>query len=617
MKNKSDDEKQKPFNREEPSDQMLPEHNDKFSRRELLSSLGLTGAAVAAGAILNSHIANAFGGQTSVTDAVYGSAASYVADADNVSFLYSAGLTERSVASRLREWISVKDFGAAGDGVTDDSAAFISAIAYAESHIVTNPAPLANGSKLGRVRLFIPPGSYKITQPEALMRSSFTTSTVGLQIVGAGQAITQILFQPATAGSYLLKNNNAWLFATISDLEFHSNSTSNHFMYSYSTGQAQSFVFERIRFRGSWGYTFHLEGTDTNSEFTWRDVDWAGTYVKGVYVPSTGGSDQFLNYNFFACNFEVQEGDFLHFEKGGNINIWGGSYIHIGANGGTFFKLLGSVHAYGVERFLCIGARMEHRNSNSKLVYCEWNAGIVSFINVDTSSSVPLRSATEIVATFFSNNTKMPSIKFDNCRLLGKHEYTYSANTWQYPHNIVYENCEINQHTSPSDFIVYTANAGTTSVGGTPTIHFSNTRGQGDPTRKSWECDYGFHKSAFGVSKRACISIKRSDGKFPYTASTTVNFTLPVNARIVCIWMESPAGAVTETNDATFTVQTTEATPTILAAVTTPNHAQGFYVKQDLFFRCDTPERCTLQLVAGSNVAAANPLADCIIEYIG
>ncbi|MFC6454256.1 glycosyl hydrolase family 28-related protein [Paenibacillus vulneris] len=598
------------------------EKDKRLSRREILTAIGMTGAAAMTGVLLNNGVANALsGGQTSVTDAVYktGTGAQLLStvDADDVSFLQAAGLSTRTAGDKLREWVSVKDFGAVGNGTTDDSAAFQAAIAYAESQAVTNPAPGASGSKLGRVSLFLPPGSYLITQPESLLRSSYTTSTVGLHIQGAGAGTTQVIYSPAAAGTYLAHNNNAWQFCSISDIEFYSTSTSNHFMRSYSTGQPQSWSFERIRFRGSWGYTFHLEGTDTNSEMNWCEVDWAGSCLKGVYVPSSGGSDQFLNYNFYSCNFEVQEGDFLQFEKGGNITVWGGSYIHIGANAGTFFKLLGAAHSYGVERFLCIGSRMEHRNANSKLIYCEWSAGIVSFINVDTSSSVPLRAATELVATFYSNNTKMPVIKFDNCRLLGKHEYMYRVNSFQYPHNIVYANCEINQHTSPSDFIVFTAEGGNANQGGTPTIHFTNTRGQGDPSRKSWECDYGFQKSSFGITKRTAISVKRADGKFPYSASTTVGFYVPMNARIVNIFLQSPAGAVTSTGAATFTVQTTEATPTVLATLTAPNHSQGFLLKQDLYFRCDTAEKCSLQLVAGSNVTQANPEAECIVEYIG
>ena len=43
------------------------------------------------------------------------------------------GAVSRTVASKLNDVVSVKDFGAVGDGVTDDSAAFIAALAYVET----------------------------------------------------------------------------------------------------------------------------------------------------------------------------------------------------------------------------------------------------------------------------------------------------------------------------------------------------------------------------------------------------------------------------------------------------------------------------------------------------
>ena len=49
-------------------------------------------------------------------------------DIDDVGFLQAGtGAVERSVQSKLRDVVSVKDFGAVGDGVTDDTAAFVAA----------------------------------------------------------------------------------------------------------------------------------------------------------------------------------------------------------------------------------------------------------------------------------------------------------------------------------------------------------------------------------------------------------------------------------------------------------------------------------------------------------
>jgi hypothetical protein len=51
-----------------------------------------------------------------------------VFDSANTDYIYGiAGAIERSVQDKLRDMVSVKDFGAVGDGVTDDTAAFIAA----------------------------------------------------------------------------------------------------------------------------------------------------------------------------------------------------------------------------------------------------------------------------------------------------------------------------------------------------------------------------------------------------------------------------------------------------------------------------------------------------------
>ena len=84
---------------------------------------------------------------------------------EQVTFLASGtGASQRTVLDKLRDVVSVKDFGAVGDGVADDTAAFLAAIATIPlSSSITYGA---NGlpSAASKAIIEIPPGLYKITQ---------------------------------------------------------------------------------------------------------------------------------------------------------------------------------------------------------------------------------------------------------------------------------------------------------------------------------------------------------------------------------------------------------------------------------------------------------------------
>lgn len=84
-----------------------------------------------------------------------------------------AGAVATNVQAKLRETVSVRDFGAAGDGVTDDTAAINSAIAYAKATSVIKC-------------VYFPTGNYLITAPIDA-RGNFGT---GLELWGARATIT-------------------------------------------------------------------------------------------------------------------------------------------------------------------------------------------------------------------------------------------------------------------------------------------------------------------------------------------------------------------------------------------------------------------------------------------
>lgn len=94
----------------------------------------------------------------------------------------AAGAVVRSVTARLQDWISVKDFGAAGDGVTDDTTAFTNAFAAA-----------VGGT------LFIPEGVYVLAiDTDPMFSPGFQT-----RVVGDGWRST-LRFNMVDASAYVL-----------------------------------------------------------------------------------------------------------------------------------------------------------------------------------------------------------------------------------------------------------------------------------------------------------------------------------------------------------------------------------------------------------------------------
>lgn len=106
--------------------------------------------------------------------------------------LYSA---TRTVYDKLAEEVSVKDFGAKGDGVTDDAPAWQKAIEYVCG---ANPGGI---NLQGHASLYVPPGQYLV---KSLVQYIETTSRkINLRIRGAGSHQATIMVDPNNKAGFL------------------------------------------------------------------------------------------------------------------------------------------------------------------------------------------------------------------------------------------------------------------------------------------------------------------------------------------------------------------------------------------------------------------------------
>lgn len=92
---------------------------------------------------------------------------------DLVGFIQSGtGAIATTVQAKLRQTLSVKDFGATGDGTTDDTSAIQAAVNYAQSLVSGFSSTTGYG-----VQIYFPAGSYKVT-------SSILVTKHGIGFVG-------------------------------------------------------------------------------------------------------------------------------------------------------------------------------------------------------------------------------------------------------------------------------------------------------------------------------------------------------------------------------------------------------------------------------------------------
>ena len=174
----------------------------------------------------------------------------------------------RNLSNRSTDFVSVKDYGAVGDGTTDDTAAIQAAVTAAS-------------------QVFIPPGTYKI--------SSAIVLPANVELYGNGDASVLKLYANTVMLSVLTSS------VTIRDLKIDGNSgaytnVSNNAVYVNWTGSAQSrVVIKRVTIRniaGAGVIALGVSGTPSSDiRIEGNDIENTGThgiivqdYVSNVFI---------------------------------------------------------------------------------------------------------------------------------------------------------------------------------------------------------------------------------------------------------------------------------------------------------------------------------------------
>jgi hypothetical protein len=249
-----------------------------YSDTDLTTPLSNPVVADSAGRLANVYLDPAVTYRVRVYTAVGGSLIrdidpySITSSASAVTYLSTAtGAVSRTASSKLDDMLSAKDFGAVGNGSTDDTAALQAFVTACETL---------------KKRGYIPGTAsyYKVTSP-------ITFSSTGGDIVGAGTDGTKIKASGNFAEVFLFEGSAAG--KTISDVWIDTSGTTTRCM-NFENG-SQVLNFERVRFTGDLsGYLVHSQAAgyldfsgcrwDCGSATTWGlvlDMYNQGTRVRG------------------------------------------------------------------------------------------------------------------------------------------------------------------------------------------------------------------------------------------------------------------------------------------------------------------------------------------------
>lgn len=327
-------------------------------------------------------------------------------DAEDISnrVVKAEGSTElRTLGNRFADVVNIRDFGAVGDGVTDDTEAFIAAWKEATKQVFwPDYVPPATTTDLGRQRyhkaLYLPHGRYKITKNCFLNESGAIKGYNDWydRIFGDGMAVSQIIFMPEKSDEdiYIFDSTRAnsptyvglelTNIAIICDKRNCEKDIHGFRFSAYPNHAHQAFCLNNFWFNGTGGTKFY-EATSPEGETPYATSENLWSYCR-FYQLDKGlilDNREHLHTTLNQCHFWSQMGDVITFKSGSEVDVINCGFIFEktqNENEAAVINVESLEAQNNATQINFYGCRLEGRGEKSRLIRALSGRSVVSVV---------------------------------------------------------------------------------------------------------------------------------------------------------------------------------------------------------------------------------------------
>ena len=282
------------------------------------------------------------------------------------------------------------------------------------------------------------------------------------------------------------------------------------------------------------------------------------------------------------------------------------------------FELLGLTHARGVPAFSARHVRVEAKHAQGKLLKSQWPHGSVTFHDIDYSSQAGSHTYGDIIDIDFQNEDGA-LYSFRDSVLAGTVRLRGSTDAYRmHKSQVLFDNCKWWFQDKPSDIVNYTVS---TNQGGRPIARFRNCMPLGHTHTLGhmavWDADIGSRNAASAQGEEKIYTLRGDDTTVPTTFSRRVKF--PIGTIITKFSAYGRPGGSAETTPVTYSLKSSEGTPTTIAQVSAsnPSTARAYAeTPTNLPWFCDTTGTADLDVVAEADVGNAHTDLIFVIRYL-